>query len=233
MHLDSWEMSMDLDNARPGAPGYVIDDDNFRNRFDTEPWMLTYKKQQRDGPFWDRASVRDRYDDIRIPTFHIGGWYDGYRDSVPRMLAEREDAPVKAIVGAWSHAWPHEPYPKPGMEWRHEAVRWFDHWLKGDRHRDPRRAALRGVRAELASARPVSRESRRAAGATKTAGRSRASASRCFIRSRITRSAAKRLPRRRTSSATCHHRLRGRRARDVVGRRRARPARHGCVQPRL
>ena len=81
MHVDSWEMSMDLDNARPGAPDYVVDDDNFRNRFDTEPWMLTYKRQQRDGPFWDRASLRDRYDDIRIPTFHIGGWYDGYRDS--------------------------------------------------------------------------------------------------------------------------------------------------------
>ncbi len=131
MHLDSWEMSMDLDNARPGAPDYVIDDANFRDRFDTEPWMLTYKNQQRDGPFWDRASVRGRYDDIRIPTFHIGGWYDGYRDSVARMLANVRNAPVKAIMGAWHHTWPNEPYPGPGMEWRHEAVRWFDHWLKG------------------------------------------------------------------------------------------------------
>jgi putative CocE/NonD family hydrolase len=131
MHVDSWEMSMDLDNARPGAPDYVIDDDNFRNRFDTEPWTLSHKRQQRDGPYWDRASVRDRYDDIRIPTFHIGGWYDGYRDSVPRMLEHVKNAPVKAIVGAWHHTWPNEPYPGPGMEWRHEAVRWFDHWLKG------------------------------------------------------------------------------------------------------
>ena len=132
MHLDSWEMSMDLDNTRPGAPDYVIDDANFRDRFDTEPWMLTYKFQQRDGPFWDRASVRDRYEDIRIPTFHIGGWYDGYRDSVPRMLANVKNAPVKAIVGAWHHTWPNEPYPGPGMEWRHEAVRWFDQFLKGE-----------------------------------------------------------------------------------------------------
>ncbi len=129
MHVDSWEMSMDLDNARPGAPDYVIDEAYFRDRFDTEPWMLTYKTRQRDGSFWDRASARDRYQDIRIPSFHIGGWYDGYRDSVPRMLANLK-APVKAIVGPWSHAWPHEPYPKPGIEWRHEAVRWFDHWLK-------------------------------------------------------------------------------------------------------
>jgi uncharacterized protein len=130
MHLDSWEMSQDLDNARPGAPGYVIDDAYFRNRFDTEPWMMTYKRQQRDGPFWDRASLKGRYDSIRIPSFHIGGWYDGYRDSLPRML-ENLDAPVKAMIGPWSHAWPHEPYPEPGMEWRHEAVRWFDQWLKG------------------------------------------------------------------------------------------------------
>ena len=130
MHLDSWEMSQDLDNARPGAPDYVIDEAYFRDRFDTQPWMMTYKHQQRDGAFWDRGSLRDRYDSIKIPTFHIGGWYDGYRDSLPRML-ENVDAPIKAMIGAWSHAFPHDPYPQPGMEWRHEAVRWFDKWLKG------------------------------------------------------------------------------------------------------
>jgi len=131
MHLDSWEMSMDLDNARPGAPDYVVDDQNFRDRFDVEPWTLSHKRQQRDGPYWDRASLRDRYDEIRIPTFHIGGWYDGYRDSVPRMLQNVKNAPVKGMVGAWHHTWPHQPYPGPGMEWRHEAIRWFDHFLKG------------------------------------------------------------------------------------------------------
>jgi putative CocE/NonD family hydrolase len=130
MHVDSWEMSQDLDNARPGAPDYVIDEAYFKDRFDTEPWMLTYKKRQRNGPFWDRASLRGRYDELKIPSFHIGGWYDGYRDSLPRMLQNLK-GPVKAMIGPWSHTWPHQPYPKPGVEWRHEAVRWFDHWLKG------------------------------------------------------------------------------------------------------
>jgi putative CocE/NonD family hydrolase len=129
MHVDSWEMSQDLDNARPGAPDYVIDEDYFRNRFDTPPWMLTYKRQQRDGPFWDRTTLKARYDSIRVPTFVIGGWYDGYRDSVPRML-EHVQAPVKAIVGPWSHYYPHDASPKPRIEWRHEAVRWYDYWLK-------------------------------------------------------------------------------------------------------
>ena len=130
MHVDSWEMSMDLANAMPGAPGYVVDEAFFRDRFDTPPWMLTYKRQQRDGPFWDRTALKTRYDSIRIPTFMIGGWYDGYRDSVPRVL-EHLKAPVKAIVGPWSHFFPHDAQPQPRIEWRHEAVRWFDQHLKG------------------------------------------------------------------------------------------------------
>jgi len=130
IHVDTWEMSQDLDNARPGAPDYVINERYFAERFDTPPWMLTYKAQQRDGPFWDRTALKTRYDSIRTPTFLIGGWYDGYRDSIPRML-EHLKAPVKAIIGPWNHTYPDSPYPKPGMEWRHEAVRWFDQWLKG------------------------------------------------------------------------------------------------------
>ncbi|MFO1465687.1 MAG: CocE/NonD family hydrolase [Steroidobacteraceae bacterium] len=130
MHVDDWEMNQDLRNAMPGAPEFRIDEEYFANRFDQPPWGLTYKRQQRDGPFWDRTSLKTRYESIQVPTFVIGGWYDGYRDSVPRML-EHLRAPVKAIVGAWNHTFPHEPYPKPGFEFRHEAVRWFDRWLKG------------------------------------------------------------------------------------------------------
>jgi len=129
-HIDSYEAGMDMSNTVPAGPDYIIDDAYFENRFDTMPWMLIYKKQQLDGPFWDRASLNSRYDSIRIPTFVIGGWYDGYRDSVPRML-EHMEAPVKVMLGPWAHSFPHNAYPKPQMEWRHEAVRWFDQWLKG------------------------------------------------------------------------------------------------------
>ncbi len=72
----------------------MIDERYFAERFDQPPWMLTYKAQQRDGPFWDRTALKTRYDSIRIPVFVIGGWYDGYRDSIPRML-EHVKAPVE------------------------------------------------------------------------------------------------------------------------------------------
>jgi len=130
MHVDSYEMIMDVANSRPGAPDFEIDAAYFENRFDATPWLLKYKRQQRDGPFWNRASLNSNYDAIEIPTFVIGGWYDGYRDSVPRML-EHMKAPVKAMMGPWNHTFPNWAYPPPAMEWRHEAVRWFDHWLKG------------------------------------------------------------------------------------------------------
>ena len=130
IHIDSWMMSHDLSNAMPGAPEFRLDEDWLRNRFEVEPSIFTYMREQRDGSFWDRASARDKYEQIQIPGYYIGGWYDGYRDSPPRML-EHVKAPVKAMIGPWDHYYPHNAWPAPQVEWRHEAVRWFDQWLKG------------------------------------------------------------------------------------------------------
>ena len=131
IHIDSWMMSHDLSNAMPGAPEFRLDEDWLRNRFEVEPSVFTYMREQRDGSFWDRASARDKYEQIQIPGYYIGGWYDGYRDSPPRML-EHIKAPVKAMIGPWDHYYPHNAWPAPQVEWRHEAVRWFDQWLKGN-----------------------------------------------------------------------------------------------------
>ena len=131
IHIDSWMMSNDLSNAMPGAPEFRLDEDWLRNRFEVEPSIFTYMREQRDGSFWDRASARDKYEQIQIPGYYIGGWYDGYRDSPPRML-EHVKAPVKAMIGPWDHYYPHNAWPAPQVEWRHEAVRWFDQWLKGN-----------------------------------------------------------------------------------------------------
>lgn len=131
MHVDAYEMRQDIDNAIPGPPDFLIDEEYFANRFDTEPWMLQYKKQPKDGSFWDRASLNANYDAIQIPVFMIGGWYDGYRDAVPRVLSNLT-VPVKAMLGPWNHTMPNWAEPEPAIEWRNEAVRWFDYWLKGE-----------------------------------------------------------------------------------------------------
>jgi putative CocE/NonD family hydrolase len=128
MHVDEFEVSMDLDQGRSGAPDFSLDEDTLARRMDSTPWSLDYFRHQRDGAFW-RAPIR-RFEDIRIPCFLIGGLQDGYRDSIPRML-ERVKAPVRAWLGPWNHDYPNTSIYGPRVEWRDQAVRWFDHWLKG------------------------------------------------------------------------------------------------------
>jgi len=130
MHADEFELSMDLTNALSPAPDFPTDDATLAARFDAPPWFLIYLQHQHDGPFWQRASLRSDYGHLTVPTFLVGGFLDGYRDSIPRMMAGVR-APVKAIVGPWNHTFPHDADPGPEIEWREKAVRWWDHWLKG------------------------------------------------------------------------------------------------------
>lgn len=130
MHVDEYEIAMDENTSITRAPDFPVDEESLAARFDRPPWKLLWLKHQRDGPFWKTSSLIADYSKIRVPVFLIAGWYDGYRDSVPRML-EHLRPPTKAIVGPWNHTFPHDAVPGPRIEWRREAVRWWDHWLKG------------------------------------------------------------------------------------------------------
>lgn len=130
-HLDEYELGIDLWNMVSPAPDFPLDEETLSNRFDTEPWVLSWLRHQRDGPFWRRGSLGPDYGRLRVPAMLVGGWLDGYRDSIPRMLAH-VPAPTRAIVGPWNHAFPHQATPGPEIEWRREAARWWDRWLKGE-----------------------------------------------------------------------------------------------------
>ena len=131
LHIDEYLIMIDLLNALSPPPAFPVNEETFAARFDREPWGLEWMRQQRDGPYWRRASLRPRDDALDVPAMHIGGWFDGYRDSVPRMV-ERFRAPVRGIVGPWNHTFPHNASPGPAIEWRAEAVRWWDRWLKDE-----------------------------------------------------------------------------------------------------
>jgi predicted acyl esterase len=129
-HIDQYELSIDTDLGLPRWPDYALDADYFESRFNAYPWFLTHLKQQKDGEFWRRNSLRWDYSSIQVPAYLIGGLLDGYRDSIPRML-ENMNVPMKAVIGPWCHDWPDNGVPGPNYEWRHEVVRWWDYWLKG------------------------------------------------------------------------------------------------------
>ena len=127
-HVDEFELNMDMAQGWLGAPDYSLDEKILGPRFETPPWSLLYLRHQHDGPFW-RDRVRP-LSEITIPTFLIGGMQDGYRDNVPDMLMKSK-APIRAIVGPWNHSFPNDADFGPRVEWRDQAVRWFDYWLKG------------------------------------------------------------------------------------------------------
>jgi putative CocE/NonD family hydrolase len=131
MHLDEFELGMDLQLGLTRAPDFPTDEKSLAARFDAKPWAFLYLRHQRDSEFWRRASVApNHYNEYTVPSFMIGGFLDGYRDSIPRFF-EHSKAPIKALIGPWNHTFPHEAEPGPSIEWRVEAVRWWDYWLKG------------------------------------------------------------------------------------------------------
>jgi uncharacterized protein len=95
--------------------------------FSVANWV---EHQTRDA-FWKHASVNENYGDIVCPVYAIGGWADAYTNSIPRLM-EHLTVPRKALIGPWGHTYPHEGEPGPAIDYLNEALRWWDHWLKGE-----------------------------------------------------------------------------------------------------
>jgi uncharacterized protein len=130
MHADEFELGMDQELQMTEPPDFPVDEKHVAPRFDSPPWFPLYLHHQRDAEFWRSPFAQPVYDSIQIPVYLIGGYYDGYRDTIPRMMV-RLKSPVKALLGPWNHTYPNDASPGPEFEWRESAVRWWDRWLKG------------------------------------------------------------------------------------------------------
>ena len=91
-----------------------------------ENWL----QHQRRDAYWKHGSVCEDYAAIQCPVYAVGGWTDGYKNAIPRLL-ERLKVPRKGLIGPWAHAYPHFALPGPQIGFLQEILRWWDHWLKG------------------------------------------------------------------------------------------------------
>ncbi|HKJ77848.1 MAG TPA: CocE/NonD family hydrolase [Gammaproteobacteria bacterium] len=80
--------------------------------------------------YWRHGSVCEDFAAIECAVYAVGGWADGYSNAIARLM-EGLTAPRKALIGPWSHAFPHVASPGPAIGFYQEALRWWDHWLKG------------------------------------------------------------------------------------------------------
>lgn len=88
-------------------------------------WM---RHQQRDD-YWRHGSICENYENIQCAVYAVGGWADGYANSIPRLM-DHLSSPCKGLIGPWGHAYPHIASPGPAIDFLNEAVRWWDYWLK-------------------------------------------------------------------------------------------------------
>lgn len=93
---------------------------------------------QYDGPFWRIRSPIEFAQDLRIPTFIVGGNNDLFQRGQPLLYeAMRNNAPTKLLMGPWTHLEGSfgEGLPTQGIPSMDAiALQWFDRYLKGQRN---------------------------------------------------------------------------------------------------
>ena len=93
-------------------------------------WLLDWFSNQRRGDFYTHGSICENYADVEVPVYLVGGWADGYSNTIFRML-EHLSCPKKGLVGPWAHMYPHFALPGPRIGFLQECLRWWDQHLKG------------------------------------------------------------------------------------------------------
>jgi uncharacterized protein len=93
-------------------------------------WLDTWLRHQHRDDFWKHGSICEDFSAVQVPVMAVSGWADGYTNSVFRLM-ENLEVPRQALVGPWSHKYPHLGVPGPAIGFLQETLRWFDHWLKG------------------------------------------------------------------------------------------------------
>jgi uncharacterized protein len=128
-----WGSILTLYEALPPDPDIVGERwrKMWRQRIEAlQPFPAAWMRHQWRDEYWQHGSVCENYDAIKCPVYAIGGWADGYTNAVPRLIANLS-VPCKGLIGPWAHSFPHDARPGPAIGYLQEAVRWWDHWLKG------------------------------------------------------------------------------------------------------
>lgn len=103
----------------------------WMQRLENTPFLAqTWAQHQLRDDYWKHGSVCEDYSAITAAVLSVGGWHDGYRNTVSHLV-ENLDAPVKGLIGPWNHKYPHFGMPGPQIDFLGEMLTWWDRWLKG------------------------------------------------------------------------------------------------------
>jgi len=128
-----WAANMLSYSSRPPDPDLVGEQwmSMWMQRLEHLPFLASpWLRHQKRDAYWRHGSVCEDYAAIKAAVLSVGGWHDGYRNTISHLVSNLS-SPVKGIVGPWIHKYPHYAAPKPAIGFLQESLRWWDHWLKG------------------------------------------------------------------------------------------------------
>jgi putative CocE/NonD family hydrolase len=128
-----WAMTFLGFNAKPPDPQTIGERwrASWQKRLDeTPPFVDRWLEHSQRDAYWKHGSVCENYAAIHCAVLAVGGWADGYTNTVMRLL-DGLDAPCRGIIGPWAHNYPYAGRPGPAIGMLQEAVRWWDQWLNG------------------------------------------------------------------------------------------------------
>lgn len=128
-----WGSIMMAYQARPQDPKIAGEGwrQNWMERLRALPFFpAIWAGHQSYDAYWRHGSVQEDWSAIKVPVMAVGGWADSYTNAVPRLLANLQ-VPRRGIIGPWGHVYPQDGVPGPAIGFLQEALRWWDHWLKG------------------------------------------------------------------------------------------------------
>lgn len=138
----AWTCNMLSYSSRPPDPVLVgnVWKQMWLERLEKQPFLIsTWLRAQTRSDFWKHGSVCEDYSAISAAVLSVGGWHDGYRNTIAHLVSNL-GSPVKGIVGPWIHKYPHYAEPQPAIGFLQECLRWWDRWLKevpNDAENDP------------------------------------------------------------------------------------------------
>ena len=130
----AWNSHMFSLNTTPPDPAVVGDKwhEMWRSRLEGSGfWLEEWMKHQTRDEFFKHGSVCEDYSKIQAAVYAVGGWADGYSNSVFRLLSNLK-SPCKGLVGPWAHKYPHFAEPGPAIGFLQECLRWWNYWLKDE-----------------------------------------------------------------------------------------------------
>lgn len=88
--------------------------------------------------YWKQLSTREHFDQVRIPVFAVGGWYDVFSqgDLEAYEMLRKATSRNRLVIGPWPHNMSYKFAdadfgPEAAMPIRRLQLEWFDQWLKG------------------------------------------------------------------------------------------------------